>query len=322
MKRSLSLLLLGVAACAPAAGKGATGVKDEKTFPSEQPADGWGPLAERMEAMTRDAEAIIDRARATSGDAMARYRLAEMEVHFAMRDEFGPANAALFNARDKKLAELAGAVGATSAPERLSFAVDDFVRETRSFAEQIRAAGYAVDETPVRSGRLLWTPEVVGWELTIRDAKRTVDEELPYAAKPATPVKVNPSIHVYAFPHVPMSAAQSMVRREQPGEPIAAGAAAVLFRLQDAQSKDQDPGGEIGKKVAAAIFRESSSKEYPAAAKKLGGGTAVLERGLLRVSARGAPPATIPELALPEARMLLWSAQQGADIDHTLLPLR
>lgn len=322
MKRLLSLLLLGTAACAPTAGKGATVVKDEKTPPSEKPAGGWGPLEEQMKAMTRDAEAIIDRARATSGDAMARYHLAEMEIHFAMRDEFGPANAALFNARGKKLLELAGAVGATSAPDPLVFAIDEFVRETRSFAEQIRAAGFAVDESPVRSGKLLWTPDVVGWELVVRDTKRKVDEEVPYAAKPSTPVKVNPSIHVYAFPHVKMSAAQSMVRREQPGFAVAAGAATVLFRLQDAQSRDQDPGGEIGKKVEAAIFRESARKELPAAAKALGGGTAVLERGLLRVSGRGEAPATVPELGMPEVRLVLWSAQQGADIDHTLLPLR
>ena len=54
----------------------------------------------------------------------------------------------------------------------------------------------------------------------------------------------------------------------------------------------------------------------------LGGGTAILERGLLRVTGRGEPPAPLPELGLPEARILLWTVQQGADIDHTLLPLR
>lgn len=323
--KSLALLsLLAATACAPPAGKGPS-VKDEKgSAPSgsERPAGGFGPLESQMKAMTLDAEGIIDRARATTGDAATRYRLAEMEIFFAMRDEFGPANAALFNLRGKKLIELAGAVGATSAPEAPAYAVDDFVRESRSFAQEIRAAGFEVVESPVRSGRLLWTPDVVGWELVVRDPKRTVDEVIAYAAKPATPNKVNPSIHLYLFPHVRMSGAQSMVRREQPAEPFAAGTATVLFRLQDAQSHDQDPGDEIGKKVAAALYRESKSKELPAAAKALGGGTATLERGVLRVTARGEAPATVPELAVPEARIVLWSAQQGADIDHTLLPLR
>lgn len=303
---------------------------DEKGHPpSEQPMGGWGPLQEQMKVMVRDAEAVIDRARATSGDAEARYRLAEMEIHFAMRDEFGPANAALFNARGKKLAELAGAVGATSAPAPVTFAIDAFVRETRSFAQQIRATGLQVTESPMTARRLLWKPgEVVGWELVVSDPTRTVDEDVPYsgtphgAPKPATPVKVNPSIHLYAFPHVRMSAEQSMVRREQPGEPLAAGEATVLFRLQAAQSRDQDPGGTIGKAVEAAIFREATSKELPMAAKTLGGGTAVLERGLLRVTGRGEPPAEVPDLGVPEARLIHWTVQRGADIDHTLLPLR
>ena len=324
----VSLILLAATACAPAAGKGVAVKKDETRPPTEQPVGGFGPLQDHLKVMTRDAEAIIDRARASSGDAMTRYRLAEMEIHFAMRDEFGPANAALFNARGKKLLELAGAVGTTSAPDPLTFQVDEFVRETRSFAEQIRAAGYVVKEAPVPSGRLLWSPAVVGWELEVSDPKRTVDEDVPYSGsphgppKPATPAKVNPSIHVYAFPHVRMNTMQSMVRREQPGFAVAAGAATVLFRLQDAQSHDQDPGDEIGTKVASAIFRESTSKELPAAAKALGGGTAVLERGLLRVSGRGVAPATVPELGVPEVRLVLWSMQTGADIDHTLLPLR
>lgn len=302
---------------------------DETPPPSEEPAEGWGPLQERMKAMVRDAESIIDRARASSGDPATRYRLAEMEIHFAMRDEFGPANAALFNAREGKLKELAGAVGMTSAPEPIAFPVDEMVRETRSFAEQIRSAGYKVNESPVLAHRILWTPgETVGWELAVRDPKRTIDEDVPYSGtahgppKPVAPAKVHPTIHVYVFPHVRMSAAQSMVQREQPGEPIAAGRATVLFRLQDAQSHDQDPGGTIGKAVEAAIFREPTRKELPMTAKALGGGTAILERGLLRVTGRGEPPAPLPELGLPEARILLWTVQRGADIDHTLLPLR
>jgi hypothetical protein len=302
---------------------------DSKIPPSEEPLGGWGPLQKQMEAMERDAEAIIDRSRATTGDAAARYRLAEMEIHFAMRDEFGPANGALFGAREKKLKELAGAVGATSAPEPLTFAVDSFVRETRSFAQQIRATGLQVVESPVTARRLLWKPgEIVGWELVVSDPKRSVEEDVPYsgtahgAPASSAPGKVSPSIHLYVFPHVRMSAAQSMVRREQPGEPMAAGEATVLFRLQAAQSHDQDPGGTIARTVEAALFREATSKELPAAAKALGGGTAVLSRGLLRVTGRGEPPAEVPELGVPEARLIHWTVQQGADIDHTLLPVR
>ncbi|HUQ41856.1 MAG TPA: hypothetical protein VM052_05070, partial [Candidatus Limnocylindrales bacterium] len=143
------------------------------------------------------------------------------------------------------------------------------------------------------------------------------------APKPATPVKVNPSIHVYSFPHVRMSAEQSMVKREQPGEPIAAGAGAVLFRLQAAQSKDQDPGGTIGKAVEAALWREPKKKELPALAKAMGGGTATLERGIVRISGRGPAPESVPsapELEEREMRIVLWQVQQGADIDYTLIP--
>lgn len=338
MKRRLAAAsLVVVAACAPrtdaatdGAAKGDPSPVNRNDPPTERPLGGWGPLQDRMKAMTRDAEAIIDRARATNGDAEARFALAQMEIHFAMRDEFGPANAALFSERDKKLHELAGAVGKTSAPERPPFPIDEFVRETRSFAEQIRGAGFAVVESPVMARRLLWSPgDTVGWELVVSDAKRTVDEDVPYsgsphgAPKPPSPKKVNPSIHVYAFPHVRMTAEQSMVKREQPGEPIAAGRAAVLFRLQAAQSRDQDPGNTIGAAVEAALWREPKKKELPALAKAMGGGTAMLERGIARVSGRGPAPAevpTSPEVAEPELRIVLWHVQQGADIDFTLIP--
>jgi hypothetical protein len=253
---------------------------------------------------------------------MTRYRLAEMEIHFAMRDEFGPANAALFGARSKKLAELAGAVGTTSQPEPPPFAIDELVREVRSFAQLIRSTGLDVKESPVQARRLLWTPgEIVGWELTVSDPKRQVDEDVAYAPKPAAPVKVNPRIHLYAFPHVRMEASQSMVKREQPGEPLSAGAASVLFRLQAAQSHDQDPGAAIAKAVESALFREGKTRELPAAAKALGGGTATLSRGLWRVSGRGEAPKQVPDLREPEVRLVLWSVQQGVDVDHALLPL-
>ena len=331
MKRLAAAALVVVAACAPrtdgvanGASKGDPSPVNRNDPPTERPLGGWGPLQDRMKAMTRDAEAIIDRARATNGDAEMRFALAQMEIHFAMRDEFGPANAALFNERGKKLHELAGAVGKTSAPEPPSFPIDEFVRETRSFAEQIRAAGFTVLESPVTARKLLWSPgEAVGWELVVSDPKRTVDEEIAYATQPATPKKVSPSIHVYAFPHLRMTAEQSMVKREQPGEPIAAGRAAVLFRLQAPQSKDQDPGNTIGKAVEAALWREPKKKELPALAKAMSGGTATLERGIARVSGRGPAPAEVPstpELEEPEMRIVLWHVQQGADIDFTLIP--
>lgn len=333
-----ALLVGSTAACAPKTPSGGKTSDDaavkatpvNTNEPGERPLGGWGPLQDRMKAMTKDAEAIIDRARATSGDAETRFALAQMEIHFAMRDEFGPANAALFNARDKKIQELAGAVGKTKPPEAIPHRIDDFVRETRSFAEQIRAAGFTVVEAPVMARKLLWMPgETVGWEMVISDPKRTVDEDVPYsgtphgAPKPATPAKVHPSIRLYAFPQVRMTASQSMVKREQPGEVVAAGIGAVLFRLQAAQSRDQDPDGTIGKAVDAALWREPRKKETPALAKAMGGGTAIVEKGVARVSGRGPAPESVPStpgVEEPEMRIVLWYVQQGPDIDYTLIP--
>ena len=299
---------------------------DGRIPPSEEPEGGLGPLAERMDAMKREAEAIIDRARATNGEAAPRYALAAMEIHFAMRDEFGPANAALYGARGKKLQELAGAVGMTSAPEPTAFPIDDFVRETRSFAERLREKGFEVTGAPVLAKRIDWRPaEAVGWRLAVTDPKRTIDEDVPYAGTPhgppkaATPKKIHPSVSLYVFPHVRLSASESMVARAQPGTPVSAGAATVFFRLP---LHDQDPGRAIGDAVETALFGEAKPREHPAAAKALGGGTAALERGILRVSGRGEPPGELPDLGVPEARIVLWSVQQGADIDHTLIPRR
>ena len=277
-----------------------------------------------MKEMTRAAEAIIDRTRAGSGDVERRYRLAEMEIHFAMRDEFGPANAALFAERGKKLHELAGAVGRTKGPEPPPFAIDDFVRETRSLAQRLRDAGLAVEEAPVSSRALLWDPDVIGWELTASDPKRTVSEEIPYAGTAHGPPKsdkqVPASVHLYVFPHVKMSASQSMVKREQPGTPVASGAASVIFRLQAAPSRDQDPDGAVAA-IVEKVLPGDAVKELPAAAKALGAGSATLERGLLRVTARGEPPAEPPGPGVPEARIVLWSVQRGVDVDLALLPL-
>lgn len=296
--------------------------------PPQEPLGSEAPLEARLRAMTQAAEAIIDRHRAGPGDAATRYALGEMEIHFAMRDEFGPANAALFAARAKKLQELAGAVGLTGTPPPPAGGADPFVRDARAWAAELRAKGLDVTEAPVLARRLLWEPgDAVGWELTVRDPSRSVDEFVAYsgtphgAPSPAAPAKVRPTVHLYLFPHRRLSASQSMVRREQPGEPAGAGAGAVAFRLQAPQSHDQDPQGVLGRAIESALFRDDSRAELPAAAKALGGGTAVLERGLLRVTGRSEPPAELPAVAAPGAKVVLWSVQHGADIDHTLLPL-
>lgn len=292
---------------------------------SEEPLGGFLPLAKQLDAMKREADAVIERRGAGPGDAGARYALGAVEIHFAMRDELGPANAQLFADRQKKLEQLADAVGLADAPPDPPRRMDDFVRESRDLVARLRERGLLVTEEPVMSRRILWQPDVAGWQLTIEDPSRKVEEDVPYAGTPhgppkaATPAKIHPRVHLWLFPQVRMRASQSMVRREQPGEPRFAGAGLVAFRLQAAQSRDEDPGGKI-EGVLDEITSGAAPRELPEIARELRGGTAVLERGIVRVSGRDEPPAEDPESAVPDVRVILWSVRHGANVEHTLFP--
>ena len=284
----------------------------------QRPLGGWKPLADQMAVMVAAADAIIAEAKSAAGDPLERYRDAEMRIFFAMRPEFGPANAAL--PRDKQLRELATAVGLAQPPEPVAADLDAFVAQARATADALRKQGWTVEEGVASSRAVLWQPDVRGWRLTVVDPSRLVDEFVPYSRDPSTK-QVNPSIRLWLFPHVEMSTSQNQVRREQPGTVEAAGPGAVLFRLQPQQSRDQDDGA-LSKAIIAALALDPGPRELADVAKRLGGGTATLANGVITVSGREAPKKPMPALEVTGAHALVWSVNRGVNVDHTLLPLR
>ena len=293
------------------------------SMPVQEPLGGFGPLQAKMERMEAEADAIIARARDAGGPPEVRYGEAALAIHFAMRPEFGPANAAL--RRDRKLVDLAQAVGLDPAvlPEPPPL-VDEFVQEVRDIAARLRAPGLTVDERPCSSQKLFWSPATWGWQLTVSDPSRTVSEHIAYAgpAEQSPPRQVAPRVTLHFFPLVRLSTSQSLVTRQQPGFIEGAGQAFVELGLQAPQSHDQDPAGELRKAALAVVFPGAAEpQEQPAAAKALGVLQATLHHGVLEVAADGLPPQPLPSLPPTGARVLLWSASSGAGVDFTAIPL-
>lgn len=296
--------------------------------PVQRMLGGEAELASLLDRMIAEGEAVVRRAAAAPGDAQRRYRAAELEIHLAMRPEFGPANASLFGARERKLEELARALGllGPAVPSRLP--LDEFVRSVRGAVEALRASGLSVEEGPARTGSLLWQPDDPGWRLAVEDPGRTIEEHHPYEGTsagpktPATPRKVHPRLSLFFFPPGRMTTSIGLMRREQPGTVEGALPSAILFALQAPQSLDQDPDGRLGAKVRQSLFPAAEPREVPSAAAALGASQARLRSGVLEVRAARPPPPELPRLELPAAEVLLWSVQGGAEVELMLVPLR
>lgn len=242
----------------------------------------------------------------------------------AMRPEFGPANAALFGRRERLLDALARAVKLDAArrPPDRGHALDRFAEAVLSARRALEAKGFAVESAPA-AGPMPWTPPEPAWSLVARDESRKVAEYAPYAgspagqAAPAEPRRVHPrQTFLFAAPQR-LRCSSSLVRREQPAEPVGALNGALVFTPDPAQSLDQDDAGRLRAEALGALFPGGARAEVPLA----GGGKAVLENGLLRVSGGEAPTPEATRRAAPGARALLWTATDGPDIRRLLVPL-
>jgi len=257
-----------------------------------------------------------------------RHRQAIFELFAVMRPRFGPANAQLFNEREKKLVELARALFAEDPmpPDVDGHRLDRYFDAVEHVTEALRSRGLEVEVLPVMSGAIEWTPVVSGRMLRVIDPTRTLPEYIPYPElmpEPPKPKKVPPRVTLYLFPPGRMSAAQGMVRREQPGDLMGALEGAYVFTLQAPQSRDTDDG-KTQATILEALFPGAKSANRPQAAAALGGQSAEQLRGVLRVSAETPPPQKLPgSVSFPAGvEAVLWSVGRGPDIEHTLLPAR
>ena len=328
MKHARAGLCWLALACAACAFRGETAMVNptpQESFPvSKAPAD-LGKLLEQMKA---EADKVIREFRLRLMLADRRHRQAIFELFAVMRPRFGPANAQLFSEREKKLVELARALGAEDPmpPDVDGHRLDRYFDAVERATEALRSRGLEVEVLPVMSGAIEWAPVVSGRMLHVIDPTRTLPEYVPYPEllpEPPKPKQVPPRVTLYLFPMARMTASQGMVTREQPGDLMGALAAAYVFTLQAPQSGDTDDG-KTQATVLESLFPAAKPADAPKVATALGGQGAEQLRGVLRVTADQPPPQSLPSsAALPTGvEAVLWSVGGGTDIRHALLPAR
>ena len=292
--------------------------------PKQKPPPGLGQVLEQMKA---EADMVIRQMAAGSGSVEQRHRTGIFEVFAVMRPRFGPANALLFSEREKKLVELARALGVAdpAPPDVDGHLLDRYFGAIERAAEALRSRGLQVEVLPVSSGVIDWAPLVPGRILRATDPTRTLPEYVPYPElmpEPPKPKNVPPRVTLYLFPPARMNAAQNMVAREQPGELVGALQGAYVFSLQAPQSGDTDDG-KTAATILDAVFPNAKPIDEPKLAATLGAQTAEQLRGVLRVSAETPPKSAPSPAGLPTfIEAVLWSVARGGEIEHTLLPTR
>lgn len=262
---------------------------------------GEAATASELAAMSRAADEAIRSAKAASGSAERRYRRAELEIHLAMRPEFGPANASLFGKRARKLEELRRALGLKGAPAGRVPDLDRFAAAVRDSRLRLEAKGLSVESSaaPAPYG---WSPAEPAWALIATDPARKVALRIPYAGTPAgppeppSPVRVHPRLTLILAPARELRSTSSLVRRDQPAEPEGALEGAFVFITPSAQSGDQDEGDALRKSCLGALFPKGRT-------------------GLRRLAAGEKEPE-----AEPGGHGVLRASTEGADLTRTLSP--
>lgn len=296
-----------------------------QSHPEQKPPPGLG---QALEQMKEEADKAIHQISADSGSVAARHRTGIFEVFAAMRPRFGPANAQLFNEREKKLVDLARALGVAEhmPPDVDGHSLDRYFDAVERSTAALRERGLQVGLRPVSSSAIDWAPNFPGRMLRAVDPSRTLPQYIPYAElRPDKPVPkdVSPSVTLYFFPIARMNTMQHMMTRQQPGEVWGAVEGAYVFTLLAPQSGDTDDG-KTADAAGESLFPGGKAVNEPRVAAAFGARTAEHLRGVLRVTAESpSPPLSPGSISLPAGiEAVLWSAGDGSEISHTLLPVR
>ncbi|MHB8876253.1 MAG: hypothetical protein ACYC8T_21385 [Myxococcaceae bacterium] len=268
--------------------------------------------------MKAAADLAIGRAVEATGPVVDRQSEAWLEITAVMRPRFGPANAWLFNERDKKYAELARRLGARDAlPAGIDVAaVESYLERVDALMGALDARGLKVSAQRASTGRLRWTPSQWGRSLRVVDPKRTVEKQVPYAQ--AGPEAVNPSYTAYLFPPATLSTTENLVARDQPGSLLGALDGALVFAQPPQQSGDSDDG-RTETAVLEELFGKATPMEAPALATALGVKRVVIHRGVAQVEGGGPPRLPKAMARPPGVYALVWTEIDGTSARRTVL---
>lgn len=214
-------------------------------------------VAEQMTRMKTLADGVIAAAQAASGPVPMRHQAAALEVIAVMRPLFGPANAWLFQERERKLAELATALGLT--PQQAAAVdvatLDALVGDVEHALVALKDAGFDVRAGATNSALLDWMPATAGRRLEVGDPKRTIRWQPPYAepAPDAEVPELHPHITMHFFPMTTLRSTANMVARRQPGVLVGALPHALVITQPLPGGNDQDDG-TLGAAVAALLL--------------------------------------------------------------------
>lgn len=284
--------------------------------PEQRPADA-GAVAAELRSMSDAADLAIARQLSAPDPASARHAAAVFDVYAVMRPRFGPANAWLYQERDRKLAAMARSLGVTEpVPPTVDTAVlDTFFARVDELSAALRARGLVVESSSVTTGSLDWQPaHVRGLALRVVDRGRTIVAAQPYSTSPG--VAVNPAFTADLFPPAELSTSENLTARVQPGALLGAIDGVLMLAAAPQHAADLDDGGTRAA-VIDACFGPGAAQPLPDLAVALGAQQAVLERGVLSVTAtkpRGAAALERPT----GAYALQWTVVDGTRAERAV----
>jgi hypothetical protein len=279
-------------------------------------------LGNKMDAMKQKADKAIEKAESSSRTSQA-FQQGALEIMCAMRPEFGPANAWLFNERDNKIKALS---------EKLKLSHEDaaslwdparydaFCAHMEDLRDAAEYMGYEVTSSGSNRKDQLWSP-APGFAMQITDKSEKVEWRHPYSE--GAKVKRHPRLTLFVFPPIKGKALRHFFTRHQPGGPFFYSGNLMAFTLQVPQSHDASPD-EIKSQILPGIKKSSLVFVPPSEAVKAlqsskdrGVKSVKVKNGIITVE--GARGARLPESKALMGCAVLWIEIKGSAEELTLL---
>lgn len=282
-------------------------------------------VKEKMKSMKEKADKVVEKT-GSGGQASQAFQQGALEITCAMRPHFGPANAWLFNERDKKIEALAKKLGISMERAEELFdphQYDALCRDMNAIIETAVSRGYEVETAPVNRRDLLWSP-APGFALGIEDPLKTIEWRHPYSKGPKQ--KKHPRLTVFVFPPREGNALRHFFTRHQPGEPFFYTGNLMAYTLQTPQSHDVAPDKvrapllEAVKKQNLFFVPPDKALSVLQSSEKMPIDSANVRNGIITVKGCGPPPLHVSEEL--KGCAVLWIRIKGSAEELSLMFVR